>query len=72
MKKRYVMMCLAACALLTTAAGAAISIYHFGTSCSIYQDGQLIYHLACNAGETARCEYNNGQASLTCTKDGSQ
>lgn len=72
MKKRCALVGLAAFGLMTTVAGAAISIYHFGTSCSIYQDGQLIYHLACNAGETAHCQYNNGQANLYCTKDGSQ
>lgn len=72
MKTRGVLVFLAAATMMTTVVGAAISIYHQGRTCSIYQDGTLIYHMSCNAGETAHCEYSNGQVNMWCAKDGSQ
>lgn len=66
MKKRLVPVVVAAAALLSTFAGAAITIYHNGTNCTIYQDGQVIYHLQCNTGQIASCSYNNGIANLQC------
>lgn len=72
MKRGYVVVFLAASALISTVVGAAISVFHNGTNCSVYQDGVLIYHLQCNANQTASCSYNNGQINMICQDNGSR
>lgn len=66
MKRRSVAIFLATSALLSTVVGATLSIYHNGTSCSVYQDGVLIYFNQCNAGQIAHCDYSNGQITMYC------